>query len=153
MTQNHEQSRSEPDLEPGADRFWGQFSRTRVGRSQSTPDEERGDGPSETAGEGTPTGKGEPGHDHAHSHLHDHECLEWCPICRSAELIRTAVPPELKEQAEAFQREAVNIFRAFLTAYSERTGNPDPPHQSGPAPENPVDPEPEEPRVTDIPLD
>ncbi len=150
MTQNHEQSRSEPDPEPGADRFWGQVSQTRAGRTRPEP-EEPGDGTSEAGSEAPAADESGPGHDHAQGH--GHECLEWCPICRSAELIRTAVPPELKDQAEAFQREAVNVFRAFLTAYSERTGNPDSSKPSGPAPESPTDPDPEKPRVTDIPLD
>ncbi len=152
MTQNHGQPRSEPDLEPGADRFWGQVSQTRAGRSQADPEddpatEEAGTGSEGADGEAPGTESGEPGHRHGHGE----ECLEWCPICRSAELIRTAVPPELRDQAEAFQREAVNIFRAFLTAYSERTGTPttpDPP----PSAEDPT-PAPEESQVTDIPLD
>lgn len=62
------------------------------------------------------------------------ECLEWCPICRSAELLRTTVTPELREQAETLQREALSIFQAFLAAYVERTagaGRPGPNGGSG----------------------
>lgn len=62
------------------------------------------------------------------------ECLEWCPICRSAELLRTTVTPELREQVETLQREALSIFQAFLAAYAERTagaGRPGPNGGSG----------------------
>ncbi len=72
--------------------------------------------------------------------------------------------PELREQAEALQREALNIFQAFLTAYSERTGGAgragapggpadgrpgnSPPDDRGPAADPGSGRE-----VTDIPLD
>ena len=95
-------------LPPGADRFWGEFSRTRAGRSNRSS--------------GSGEGHGRPGS--------GQECLEWCPICRSAELVRTAAPPDLKSQLEAIQNEAFNVMRAFLNAYSDKTsgvwqGQPD----------------------------
>ena len=86
-------------LPPGADRFWGEFSRTRAGRSNRSS----GDGGSH----GGP-GSGQ-------------ECLEWCPVCRSADLIRATAPPDVKSQLEAIQHEAFNVMRAFLSAYSEKT--------------------------------
>ena len=54
----------------GADRFWGEFSRTRAGRSNPGG-----------SGNGSGRERREGGT----------ECLEWCPICRSAELIRGTV--------------------------------------------------------------
>jgi len=166
MTPNDGQARSEPGLEPGADRFWGQFSQARAGRSRPGPEEpEPGaeDRAEPADGEGGPEpGAGtRPEAGHAHG-----ECLEWCPICRSAELIRTAVPPELRDQAEALQREATHVLRAFLDAYAKRTagaGGPDGPGPEGgpghdrPAAEAPAPPEPQDDpapgRVTDIPLE
>lgn len=152
MTPNDRQPRSDADLEPGADRFWGEFSRTRAGRSQGAEEETTDDGQA-------PSGEGDPaddGPERGHGHGHDGECLEWCPICRSAELIRTAVPPELRDQAEAFQREAVNVLKAFLSAYAERTaagGDGNGPAEPEPRPADPPGEEPEGPRITEIPLD
>lgn len=87
------------DLPPGAERFWGEFSRTRAGRSNRSS--------------GNPGSHGGPGS--------GQECLEWCPVCRSADLIRTAAPSDVKSQLEAIQSEAFNVMRAFLAAYSEKT--------------------------------
>lgn len=117
--------------QPGADRFWGQFSQSRAGRSpgESEPDER---GPDERSQQGS-----------------GHECLEWCPICRSAELFRTAVSPELRQQAESIQHEAMGVLKAFLDAYAEKTGG-EPAARPAPAHEPEPDPAP---RVTDIPLD
>lgn len=86
-------------LPPGAERFWGEFSRTRAGRSN------RGSGNGDRR-----DGQG-----------HGQECLEWCPVCRSADLIRTAAPPDVRNQLEAIQGEAFNVLRAFLAAYSDKT--------------------------------
>lgn len=87
----------------GADRFWGGFSRTRAGRSNpgGSGNGSEGDRPEEAA-----------------------ECLEWCPICRSAELIRGTAPPDLKSQLEAIQGEAFNVMKAFMAAYAEKAPTP-----------------------------
>lgn len=50
----------------------------------------------------------------------EHECLEWCPICRAAELVRANVPPELRSQLEGLQRDALVAMRALLDHYLER---------------------------------
>ena len=91
----------------GADRFWGEFSRTRAGRSN--PGGSGNGSGQERRGGGT-------------------ECLEWCPICRSAELIRGTASPDLRGQLEAIQNEAFNVMRAFMAAYAERS----PVQDSGP---------------------
>ena len=87
----------------GAERFWGGFSRTRAGRSNPgrSGNGSEGDRPDEAA-----------------------ECLEWCPICRSAELIRGSAPPDLKSQLEAIQGEAFNVMKAFMAAYAEKAPTP-----------------------------
>lgn len=106
------------DLPPGADRFWGQFSQARAGRSEDEgPD--RGEAGREERGTGQ-------------------ECLEWCPICRSAELLRATASPEMRRQLQTIQNEAFQIFRAFAVAYAERgSGDPfaGPGDGQGPAPE------------------
>jgi len=89
-------------LPPGAERFWGQFSEARAGRTRSEE-------------EPAPNESGETRNGHGQG------CLEWCPICRSVELIREATSPEVREQIGAIQNEAVQVFKAFAAAYTERT--------------------------------
>ena len=64
------------------------------------------------------------------------QCLELCPICRAADLLRATGPPELRGQLSEFQREALLTLRALLDHYIERLDEP---------------PEPGE-RVEDIPI-
>ena len=87
----------------GAERFWGGFSRTRAGRSN-------------------PGGSGNGSEENRPEEAA--ECLEWCPICRSAELIRGSAPPDLKSQLEAIQGEAFNVMKAFMAAYAEKAPTP-----------------------------
>jgi hypothetical protein len=129
------------EKQPGADRFWGQFSQSKAGRSTS------GDEPHGETGRDEPRGAGD-------GSAEDGHCLEWCPICRSADLFRSTVSPELKQQAESIQHEAFGVLKAFLDAYADKTG------EHGPAASGsrsaPDQNEPEEPaaaRVKEIPLD
>src|SRR5215216_3207032 len=48
-----------------------------------------------------------------------HECLEWCPICRAADVLRGSAPPELRDQWQAVQREALMTTRALIDTYRE----------------------------------
>ena len=66
----------------------------------------------------------------ASGHAHDGEmqCLELCPICRAADLLRATGPPELRGQISEFQREALLTLRALLDHYIERI---DPPGEAG----------------------
>jgi len=141
VTRNPRQPPSEPAAEPGADRFWGQFAQAGNGRKQ---DAGPGPGPEDRPPE-------EPGDGSTH-HTGAGECLEWCPICRSAEILRSAVSPELREQAENLQAEALKVFQAFLTAYSQKTDREDNTGGSG-DPDSQGSAEGREPEVTDIPLD
>jgi hypothetical protein len=50
----------------------------------------------------------------------ERECLEWCPICRTADVVRASVPPELRSQLESVQRDALVAMRAMLDHYIER---------------------------------
>jgi hypothetical protein len=54
---------------------------------------------------------------HAHG---ERECLEWCPICRTADVVRASMPPELRSQLESVQRDALVAMRAMLDHYIER---------------------------------
>jgi len=62
------------EQQPGADRFWGQFSQSKAGRSTAGEVARP-----EAGGASDPGLCRQPGHD---------DCIERCPICRSAELFR-----------------------------------------------------------------
>lgn len=105
------------------------------GQSQSAS---RPSGP-EPAGEGPFEGR-EHSHEHGpHSHFGDQQrCLELCPICRAADILRASAPPELREQWQTVQREALLTTRALIEHYLARLDD---------------DQEPEErSRVEDIPI-
>ena len=98
--QDHSQSESDE-----AQRFWGEYARrTRPGGQRSEAREEQ----PPANGRGTIP--------------HAHECLEWCPICRTADLLRATASPELREQVQNLQRDALVTLRALLDAYLERSG-------------------------------
>ncbi|HKH13670.1 MAG TPA: hypothetical protein VKA47_03335 [Solirubrobacterales bacterium] len=68
---------------------------------------------------------------------HPIECVEWCPICRAADVVRATAPPELRDQWQSVQREALLTTRALIDTYLER-----------------LDTEPDRgPRVQDIPIE
>jgi hypothetical protein len=89
-------------LPPGADRFWGQFSQTKAGRTHA---EQEPPAPEPEA----PKEEGQ-------------HCLEWCPICRSADIVRATTSPEAIGQVQAIQNEAIGVLKSFLAIYAERTG-------------------------------
>lgn len=120
-------------LPPGAERFWGQFSEARAGRTRAEE-------------ESSPKDSGET------SDGHGHGCLEWCPICRSAELLKGATSPEVREQISAIQSEAVQVFKAFAAAYNERTTE-DPFSRHGTGDNGDRRQEPEAPKPPDSPID
>lgn len=51
-------------------------------------------------------------------------CVELCPICRAADLLRASGPPELRGQIGELQREALLTLRAVLDHYIERLDTP-----------------------------
>lgn len=63
--------------------------------------------------------------------------MELCPICRTADVLRAAGPPELRGQLDDVGREALLTLRALVDHYLERLD------------ERPTGDE----RVTDIPID
>ena len=64
-------------------------------------------------------------------------CVELCPICRGAEVLRQGASPELRGGLRSVQREALLTLRTLIDAYIER-----------------LDAEPADhgPRVEDIPI-
>jgi hypothetical protein len=47
-------------------------------------------------------------------------CVELCPICRGAEILRQSGPPELRGSMRSVQREALLTMRTLIDAYVER---------------------------------
>ena len=122
----------------GADRFWQEFSRARTERPR------RGRA---TAGE-------DPSPQTDDASTNDHECFEWCPICRSADVLRAAGRPEVRGQIASLQRDSLLALRTLIDAYLARsTPAPpapwdEPPARSGEPPARPAAPP-----VQDIPID
>lgn len=49
-----------------------------------------------------------------------HQCVELCPICRGADVLRATGTPELRDQWQAVQREALLAMRALIDQHLER---------------------------------
>jgi hypothetical protein len=56
---------------------------------------------------------------------HPHQCVELCPICRGAEILRATSAPELRGQWQSVQREALVTMRAMIDHYLERLDEAD----------------------------
>lgn len=71
-------------------------------------------------------------------HSSERDCVELCPICRAADVLRGAASNDLKDGWQDVQREALLTMKAVIDRYVER-----------------LDEEPAErgPRVEDIPID
>jgi len=54
------------------------------------------------------------------THPGDSRCLELCPICRGAEILRGAGGPELRGQLDDVGREALLTLRSLVDHYLER---------------------------------
>ena len=48
------------------------------------------------------------------------QCVELCPICRGADVLRATSSPELRGQWQSVQREALVTMRAMIDHYLER---------------------------------
>jgi hypothetical protein len=48
------------------------------------------------------------------------QCVELCPICRGADVLRATGSPELRDQWQSVQREALVTMRALIDHYLER---------------------------------
>jgi hypothetical protein len=45
------------------------------------------------------------------------QCLDFCPICRTADVLRATVPEEFREHLHNLQRESLLAMRALLDHY------------------------------------
>ena len=45
------------------------------------------------------------------------QCLEFCPICRTADVLRATMPDEFREHMHNLQREGLLAMRAMLDHY------------------------------------
>jgi hypothetical protein len=45
------------------------------------------------------------------------QCLDFCPICRTADVVRATVPDEFREHLHNLQREGLLAMRALLDYY------------------------------------
>lgn len=93
---------------------WAQPPGASAGAPSGSPPPPRSDPPPSA---GRPAGADSAG---GHRHEQGRECLEWCPVCRSAEIVRASIPPELRSQLEGVQRDALVAVRALLDHYIDR---------------------------------
>lgn len=117
------------DIRGGADpgRFWGEYSSARTARSSTRTRAPEPD----TAGPGAAAnGSAAPGPEAADP-ASAHECLDWCPICRGAEVLRAGAPPELRDQLQTVQRDSLMMLRALIDTYLERPHQHPPPPRAG----------------------
>jgi len=49
----------------------------------------------------------------------DLHCLEFCPICRTADVLRTTLPNDFHEQMHSLQRDVLVAVRSALNHYIE----------------------------------
>lgn len=54
-------------------------------------------------------------------------CVEWCPICRAADVLRESGSPELREQWHRVQRETLLTMRTLIDHYLEHLERSDAP--------------------------
>lgn len=52
------------------------------------------------------------------------ECVEWCPICRTMDVLRASTTPEVREQWRGIQREALLTLRTLVEHYTQRLAEP-----------------------------
>jgi hypothetical protein len=68
------------------------------------------------------------------------QCVDLCPICRGADVLRASASPELRGQLQTVQREALVTMRAMIDHYLERLDEAEAAARNGPV-------------VQDIPID
>jgi hypothetical protein len=56
---------------------------------------------------------------HARGRQIEFECVDFCPICRTADVLRATMPPEFQEHWHTWQRELLLAVRSLLDPYSE----------------------------------
>lgn len=71
-------------------------------------------------------------------HSSERECVELCPICRAADVLRATASDDLRDGWQDVQREALLTMKAMIDRYVDRLDEE--PEARGPA-------------VEDIPID
>ncbi len=71
-------------------------------------------------------------------HSSNRQCVELCPICRAADVLRATASDDFKEGWQDVQREALLTMKAVIDRYVERLE---------------AEPEDPGPRVEEIPID
>jgi hypothetical protein len=107
MTAPDEQSKPPPRTSEGTEIPFRE--QPPPGATASGPEPDRTPGTDWTAG-----------HDWTATHHADSRCLELCPICRGAEILRGAGGPELRGQLDDVGREALLTLRSLVDHYLER---------------------------------
>jgi hypothetical protein len=79
--------------------------------TRRSPSDAPQDEPERAAGEAPPREAGTHG---------EQQCLDFCPICRTADVLRASAPPELREQWQTVQREALLTTKALIEHYLTR---------------------------------
>jgi hypothetical protein len=51
---------------------------------------------------------------------HQPQCVELCPICRGAEVLRATASPDVRNGWQSVQREALLTMRTMIDHYLER---------------------------------
>jgi hypothetical protein len=97
-----------PGPSAGANRFWEQYGEARRAGSRNGEN-----GGSTGAGAGRAESETSPA---------EHHCLDWCPICRGAEVVRATTPPELRDQFESIQHDALAMIKALIDSYLAKQG-------------------------------
>ena len=70
-------------------------------------------------GGGAPGSSGGPAGGRQGSHGMEFECLDFCPICRTADVLRATMPAEFQQHWHAWQREMLLAVRSLLDHYIE----------------------------------
>jgi hypothetical protein len=50
-------------------------------------------------------------------HSSEFECVDFCPICRTADVLRATMPEEFQEHWHAWQKEMLLTMRSLLDHY------------------------------------
>jgi hypothetical protein len=65
-------------------------------------------------------------------------CVELCPICRAADVLRATAPDDLKDQWQVVQREALLTMKAAIDRYVERL-DAEPPKRGPSVQDSPIE--------------
>lgn len=112
MSEPVDQTRGGPDA--GAGQFWERYVVAGNGRERSRggAEDDRPSKPDGSQGSASPAEQGTAA---------QHDCLDWCPICRGAEMLRSGAAPELRGQLHSVQRDSLLMLRALIDTYLQRT--------------------------------